>query len=275
MAPLVLQQEIHFLQFQLWRTALRIAPADPAVAHHDLPLRQQPVQPFAIVVRLRLDQHAADIEPAVGSALHFEVRTVDLQHIEPEVGDHKRFPGQGGGNLRQAQRRLAGTVMDHDIVEHQVRVQPMPGRMDGADGHRPRQRLARHLLDIRLVPVDVRQHQVAQTDHRCAENEVQHQQSGQHGAQQVMGKSVRSTINHPGAAPADAGMTAQALQEKWWTGHRNREQGTGNLGGRLQRAHVRMDDRALPTETANRPKIPGSFSHHFPATFTSRKPHLD
>ena len=48
MPPLITHHEINAIQGQLRRIAHGVIPAQPSVANDDFPLRQNPVQPFAV-----------------------------------------------------------------------------------------------------------------------------------------------------------------------------------------------------------------------------------
>jgi len=111
--------------------------------------------------------------------------------VEAQFPREQRAPADRRFDRRQVQRYIARPIVDAHVAERKIRVQPVPRRVDPADGH---------LLaipstssrDVVPVGVDVRQHEVAQRENRRASrNQTRRAPRGERST--WIARSVRSS----------------------------------------------------------------------------------
>ncbi len=97
---------------------------------------------------------------------HVQHRAVESQQGQGRAQANQALPGEHPFDMGQRKGRCPLAVGDHHVVEDEIRIQPLPARLDTADAHRLPDRPAGCLLDLGSVIGDLGQHRIAQGEHQ-------------------------------------------------------------------------------------------------------------
>ena len=134
-------------------------------------MRQQPVGEVA-AARLGIDLDAGDEDAPVAAPAHAQGGRIDLEAMQPQLPVPERGPREVRLDRVESQPRATGGIVHLDVVQRQVRPQPLPVGVDALDGDGEPGRLRDAARDVLAVALDVRQHRVAQHQHQQGEAEV-------------------------------------------------------------------------------------------------------
>ena len=114
-----------------------------------------------------------------------EDRALEGEQGERDLSAPQAAPGKDGFHLFQRKGGGALTIGDYHGVEHQIRIEALPARLDVADRHRLTNGLTDRLLDLSVIDADIGQNKKTQ-----AEDQQRKKQPG--GERQPPGHNQRN-----------------------------------------------------------------------------------
>ena len=181
--PAVVERQLQVFQHQRRRLAQAVLPDDGRIADADAFLLENPLGKGRVAFALR--RHAGHRQLAVEFAAHVQHRAVESQQGQGRAQANQALPGEHAFDTGQRKGRCTLAVGDHHVVEDEIRIQPLPARLDTADAHRLPDRPAGCLLDLGAVIGDLGQHRIAQGEHQGGK--------GQPGRKQPPGRPAQGT----------------------------------------------------------------------------------
>ena len=171
LVAIVLEAKIEAGELERGRMAHVVMPFDLGIAHYDFTLPEHPVGEPAVTFLFRFQQDPGHCNASIRVTPHREFQFVHLERMQAQIENQERAPRDHVDHAWQHQRFAPIGIEQAHIDEFQLRAQSAPVGADPLDGHRHADGASHRFDNIGAVPLDVRQHPVAQREKEDGDRE--------------------------------------------------------------------------------------------------------